>query len=31
MVRSTMVLSVTALIAGIGAKQPSRLSPLGRP
>lgn len=30
MVRSTMVLSVTALIAGIGAKQPSRLSPLGR-
>jgi len=30
MVRSTMVLSVTDLIAGIGAKQPSRLSPLGR-
>lgn len=28
--RSTMVLSVTDLIAGIGAKQPSRLSPLGR-
>lgn len=30
MVRSTMVLSITDLIAGIGAKQPSRLSPLGR-
>ncbi|OMQ20263.1 MltR family transcriptional regulator [Serratia oryzae] len=29
MVRSTMVLSVTELLAGIGAKQPSRLSPLG--
>ncbi len=29
MVRSTMVLSLTELIAGIGAKQPSRLSPLG--
>ena len=27
MVRSTMVLSITDLIAGIGAKQPSRLSP----
>jgi mannitol operon repressor len=29
MVHSTLVLSVTALLTGIGAKQPSRLSPLG--
>lgn len=29
-VRSFMVLAVTDLIAGIGANQPSRLSPLGR-
>ncbi|WON76997.1 MltR family transcriptional regulator [Serratia sp. UGAL515B_01] len=29
MVRSTMVLSLTELLAGIGSKQPSRLSPLG--
>lgn len=29
MVRSTMVLSITELLAEIGAKQPSRLSPLG--